>query len=86
MSKLDVRTNEMLTLLSRPTAILQARIRRVCPVCTIQEDRPVMLEEGTEWDLHQRTRSHRRLAVKLTQKDYLQHKHCDTKQDIYGDE
>ncbi|KAF9567645.1 tRNA isopentenyltransferase [Agrocybe pediades] len=57
----------------RPTAVLLASKRRICHVCTMQEDRPVMLEEGSEWDIHQKTRSHRRLAAKLVQKDYSQY-------------
>lgn len=49
----------------RPASVLEARKRRVCPICTVQEDRPVMIEEGSEWDLHQKSRAHRRLAGKL---------------------
>lgn len=48
--------------LHSPTSVLQARKRRVCPVCTVQEDRPVMIEEGAEWDIHRNTKAHRRMA------------------------
>lgn len=27
-------------------------------------DRPIMIEEGSEWDTHTQTRSHRRMAAK----------------------
>ncbi len=47
-----------------PTSILEARKKRICPVCTLESDRPVMIEEGAEWDTHQKTRSHQRLAKK----------------------
>ncbi|KAF8964069.1 tRNA isopentenyltransferase [Flammula alnicola] len=48
-----------------PVSVLQARKRRVCTVCTVQEDRPIMIEEGAEWETHVKTRSHRRLAAKI---------------------
>jgi len=47
-----------------PASVLQARKRRVCTVCTTQANRPVMIEEGSEWDIHLKTRSHRRLDAK----------------------
>ncbi|KDR81416.1 hypothetical protein GALMADRAFT_89311 [Galerina marginata CBS 339.88] len=52
-----------------PTSVLQARKRRICPVCTTQDDRPIMIEEGSEWGIHQNTRSHRRLAAKLAKEE-----------------
>ncbi|EIN07657.1 tRNA isopentenyltransferase [Punctularia strigosozonata HHB-11173 SS5] len=48
-----------------PTAVLEARRKRVCEVCTPAPDRPVMIEEGDEWETHKRTRAHRRRAAKL---------------------
>ncbi|KAF8163110.1 tRNA isopentenyltransferase [Crassisporium funariophilum] len=52
-----------------PASVLQARQKRVCPVCTVHDDRPVMIE-GPEWDAHQKTRSHRRLVAKKTRPRY----------------
>ena len=48
-----------------PITVLEARRKKTCSVCTLQEDRPVMIEEGPEWIAHQKTRSHRRLAAKI---------------------
>ena len=48
-----------------PISVLAARRKKTCSVCTLQEDRPVMIEEGPEWIAHQKTRSHRRLAAKI---------------------
>ncbi|KJA27333.1 hypothetical protein HYPSUDRAFT_131237 [Hypholoma sublateritium FD-334 SS-4] len=47
-----------------PAFVLKARKRRVCTACTTQANRPVMIEEGSEWDIHLKTRSHRRLEAK----------------------
>ncbi|KAF8841003.1 tRNA isopentenyltransferase [Paxillus ammoniavirescens] len=47
-----------------PSAVLQARRRVECPVCTTNPSQPVTIEEGQEWDSHCGTRSHRRLAAK----------------------
>ncbi|THH15883.1 hypothetical protein EW146_g4666 [Bondarzewia mesenterica] len=47
-----------------PTTVLAARRKLVCPVCTVNSEQPVMIEEGTEWAVHQRTKVHRRLASK----------------------
>lgn len=46
----------------RPSDVLARRHRVVCAVCSLDPDRPVMIEEGEQWELHQRTRSHTRLA------------------------
>ncbi|KAI5900077.1 tRNA isopentenyltransferase [Schizophyllum commune H4-8] len=43
-----------------PTAVLEARRKRTCTVCSIDTDKPVMIDES-EWDVHVRTRSHKRL-------------------------
>ncbi|KAI0320514.1 tRNA isopentenyltransferase [Amylostereum chailletii] len=55
----------MLSVKDKPTsaeAVLQARKKFTCPVCSVDASRPVMLEEGLEWDAHEKTRAHRRLA------------------------
>jgi len=31
-------------------------------VCTKYPDRPIMVEEGKEWDVHVKTQKHRKLA------------------------
>ncbi|KAF9239613.1 tRNA isopentenyltransferase [Melanogaster broomeanus] len=46
-----------------PSAVLQARRRIVCPVCTTNPSQPVMIE-GQEWDAHRGTRVHRRLVAR----------------------
>ncbi|KAF9792329.1 tRNA isopentenyltransferase [Thelephora terrestris] len=46
----------------RPSDALARRRKIVCPVCSLDPDRPVMIEEGEQWESHQRTRSHQRLA------------------------
>ncbi|KAF8810711.1 tRNA isopentenyltransferase [Phlegmacium glaucopus] len=48
-----------------PISVLVARRKQICPVCTLQADRPVMIEEGPEWTAHQKTRGHRRAAKRL---------------------
>ncbi|KAL0578410.1 tRNA dimethylallyltransferase, mitochondrial [Marasmius crinis-equi] len=47
-----------------PDAVLMARRKIVCPVCTADPARPFMVEEGKEWALHLKTRVHRRRAHK----------------------
>lgn len=49
-----------------PTAILLARRKILCPVCTVDEALPVMIEEGSEWEAHARSKVHKRLAAKRT--------------------
>jgi tRNA dimethylallyltransferase len=34
----------------------------ICPVCTVDESLPVMIEEGSEWAAHVKTKVHKRLA------------------------
>jgi len=56
---------EMLTIDDKPTnptAILTARRRTICPVCTTNTEQPIMIEEGKEWELHQKSRTHRKLV------------------------
>jgi tRNA dimethylallyltransferase len=43
---------------------MQARQKRVCPTCTLDPTRPILLEEGREWEVHRKTRAHRRLEGK----------------------
>jgi hypothetical protein len=45
-----------------PTAVLLKRRKILCPVCTVDESRPVMIEEGLEWAAHVKTKAHKRLA------------------------
>lgn len=47
-----------------PLSILAAHNLIVCPVCTLNKDQPVMIEEGSQWEVHRMTRSHKRLANK----------------------
>lgn len=47
-----------------PIAVLRARRKVVCSVCTLHPSRPVMVEEGAQMKAHQKTRLHRRLAGK----------------------
>lgn len=47
-----------------PTAVLLARRKVTCPVCTMDESKPVMIEEGRQWEAHARSKVHRRLAAK----------------------
>jgi len=56
---------EMLTINDKPTnptAILNARRRTICPVCTTNTKQPIMVEEGNEWELHQKSRTHHKLV------------------------
>ncbi|KAI6126220.1 tRNA isopentenyltransferase [Pisolithus croceorrhizus] len=46
-----------------PSAVLEARRKVVCPLCTKNPSQPVMVE-CAGWEAHQRTRLHRRLATK----------------------
>lgn len=55
-----------------PIAILSARKKILCPVCTVDEALPVMIEES-EWEVHARSKAHKRLAAKRTERK--QHVH-----------
>ena len=35
------------------------RTKKICTVCTRDNKRPIMIEEGKEWDQHVKTRRHR---------------------------
>ena len=47
-----------------PTAVLLARRKIHCQICSIDEDKPVMIEEGGELDLHVKSRTHKKLAAR----------------------
>ncbi|KAF9456110.1 tRNA isopentenyltransferase [Collybia nuda] len=55
---------------SDPISVLIAKRKLICPICTLQVDRPFMIEEGREWDAHQKTRMHKHLASKKN-KEYF---------------
>ena len=57
--------------------MLEARRKKICSVCTIQEDRPVMIEEGSEWIAHQKTRNHRRRSAKIKDSTAIQSDHLN---------
>ncbi|EAU88425.2 tRNA isopentenyltransferase [Coprinopsis cinerea okayama7 len=48
-----------------PVQVLQARKKVVCSTCTQEDDRPVMIEEGEEWDRHVKSRVHKRILARL---------------------
>lgn len=43
--------------------MLNANRRVVCPACTIDTDQPVLVD-GTKWEMHQRSRGHRKMTGK----------------------
>lgn len=47
-----------------PAAVLHARRKTICPICTCDEEKPVMIEEGEQWVVHIKTRRHRRAAAR----------------------
>ncbi|KAH9065282.1 tRNA isopentenyltransferase [Lactarius vividus] len=47
-----------------PTAVLLARRKIICPVCTKDESQPVMIEEGREWEAHAKSKVHKYLLAK----------------------
>jgi hypothetical protein len=61
-----------------PTEILLARRKILCPVCTVDEALPVMIEEGPQWEVHARSKVHKRLAAKKTERK--QHVHTPAAQ------
>lgn len=59
---LSERAREMLTIDVKPTSpteILRARKKVVCPVCTLDPSQPFMVEDGSQWEAHRRSRAHR---------------------------
>lgn len=49
---------------SSPKDVLNARRRVVCAACTIDSERPVTLDEGQEWELHQNSRTHKKFVAR----------------------
>jgi hypothetical protein len=66
------------SILSSPIAVLNARRRTVCSVCTTDSEQPVMIEEGKEWELHQKSRTHRKLVKRANRLISSQQKHTST--------
>ncbi|KAF6764962.1 tRNA isopentenyltransferase [Ephemerocybe angulata] len=50
---------------SNPLDVLQARQKTQCDICTIQDDRPFMVETGPEWERHIHSRAHKRMSARL---------------------
>ncbi|KAK7693137.1 hypothetical protein QCA50_002703 [Cerrena zonata] len=44
-----------------PAAVLNARRKIICPICTVNPEQPMMVEEGKEWNAHVGTRFHRKM-------------------------
>jgi tRNA dimethylallyltransferase len=66
---------QIFTLFS-PTAVLNARRRTICPVCTTDSEQPVMIEAGKEWELHQNSRTHRKLINRAIRRKCGQQRHA----------
>jgi tRNA dimethylallyltransferase len=47
-----------------PGDVLRVQRKLVCPTCSVHPEQPVMIDEGDPWDVHRRTKAHRRLAAK----------------------
>ena len=58
-----------------PTAILLARRKILCPVCTVNEALPVMIEEGSQWEVHAKSKVHKRLAARKRTEERKQRVH-----------
>ncbi|KAF8831574.1 hypothetical protein HHX47_DHR1000533 [Lentinula edodes] len=48
---------------TNPSAVLNARRKIICPICTSDPTQPYMVEEN-EWKLHEKSRFHKRRAYK----------------------
>lgn len=62
---LSERAREMLTIdvkPTNPTEVLRARKKIVCTVCTLDPAQPFMVEDGSQWEAHRHSRTHRRHA------------------------
>ncbi|KAN0127428.1 IPP transferase domain containing protein [Lactarius tabidus] len=46
------------------TLVLLTHRKVICPVCTTDESKPVMVDEGREWEAHARSKVHRHRAAK----------------------
>jgi len=64
-----------------PTAVLLARRKTLCPVCTVDEALPVMIERS-EWEAHARSKVHRRLSKRAERRQPAQGKGDGTHGDI----
>ena len=49
----------------RPVAVLNGRRKITCTICTVNDSEPVMIDAADQWEAHQKTRLHRRLAHKI---------------------
>ncbi|PPQ63174.1 hypothetical protein CVT24_005719 [Panaeolus cyanescens] len=70
---LSATAQKMLTIKNKsvnPQQVLEARTKKICTVCTLQPDRPVMIEEGEEWKMHERTKVHRKLMARQSSQYY----------------
>ncbi|KAK0197484.1 tRNA isopentenyltransferase [Armillaria mellea] len=56
-----------------PMSVLNSRRKMTCEVCTTNKNQPVMIEEGREWDVHRKTRTHRKLLSKATASQGYRH-------------
>ncbi|KAG1835622.1 tRNA isopentenyltransferase [Suillus variegatus] len=64
---LSERAREMLTIDVKPTSpteVLRARKKVVCPACTLHPSQPFMVEDGSQWEAHRRSRAHRKYAAR----------------------
>ena len=67
-----------MSVLFSPIAVLNARRRTICLVCTTDNEQPVMIEEGKEWGLHQKSRTHRKLVSRAIRQKLGQQRHAIT--------
>ncbi|KAF8484391.1 IPP transferase-domain-containing protein [Gautieria morchelliformis] len=56
-----------------PHAILDARRKVICDVCTTNPEQPMMVEDGQEWNDHMQSRRHRRMRRVRIHPKALQH-------------
>jgi len=45
-----------------PSELLSVRRKRVCEICTEDPLRPIMIEEGKEWEVHTKSKGHKSRA------------------------
>ncbi|KAF8892663.1 IPP transferase-domain-containing protein [Infundibulicybe gibba] len=71
---------QMLTIAQRPPCLRpDCKAQTHLSTCTTHQDRPVMIEEGREWDAHRKTKVHRKLAVRA-ERPSQHHTRRDAKQ------
>jgi hypothetical protein len=68
-----------ISILFSPIAVLNARRRTICLVCTTDNEQPIMIEEGKEWELHQKSRTHRKLVSRGIRQKLGQQRHATAK-------